>query len=203
MIETTFETTNQMFKRTDSETIVNKSKNIVRASFTFEGEIWDDEEKFVIFTDAWGDKTTTHLGKSNVSSCILPSSILEGEYFSITVYGGDLITTNEITIVLSDSGYTKYHHDCDDKGKDIFIEIFERLDKAIDNIIVVEKCLHCFSNGELVDTICLNNFVDETQFNELIQNIVTKNEIQQFLSDEGYIKNLAFDFETGELIFEK
>ena len=73
----------------------------------------------------------------------------------------------------------------------------------IDDIIVVDKCLQCYSNGELVDSVCLNNFVDEAQFEELIQNIVTKNEIREFLSDEGYIKNLDFDFTTGELIFEK
>lgn len=207
MIETEYIINDQIMKRTDTDNIIiSKSKNIVKTTFTFEGSIWNDVNKFAIFTNSWGDKKTIHLGTACICSCIVPNDCLKGTFFKVTVYGGDLITCNEVTIPLQNSGYTKNHHhtnDCGHEAKDIFVEIFERLDKSIDDIIVVDKCLQCYSNGELVDSVCLNNFVDEAQFEELIQNIVTKNEIREFLSDEGYIKNLDFDFTTGELIFEK
>lgn len=206
MIETEYIINDQIMKRTDTDNIIiSKSKNIVKTTFTFEGSIWNDVNKFAIFTNSWGDKKTIHLGTANICSCIVPNDCLNGTFFKVTVYGGDLITCNEVTIPLKSSGYTKNHHhsnDCGHEAKDIFVEIFERLDKSIDDIVVVDRCLQCYSNGELVDSVCLD-YVDEARLQELIQNVVTKNEIREFLSDEGYIKNLDFDFITGELIFEK
>lgn len=203
MIETEFTINNQILKRTDTTTIISKSKNIIKTLFTFNGNIWEDNNRFAIFTDSWDKKTTIHLGKSSVCSCIVPSSCLEGTYFKISVYGGDLITTNDVTIPLNSSGYTKHHHHCEHEHKDIFVDIFDRLDKNIDNIIFIDNCLQCYSNDELVDSVCLNGFVDETQLSELIQDFITKTELKNFLQSEGYIKNLDFDFETGELTFEK
>lgn len=206
MIQTEYTITDQILERTDKNTIVAKSKNIVKTSFCFQGSLWNDIDKFAIFTDSWGNKTTIHLGKADLCSCIVPDGCLSGTFFKITVYGGDLITTNDVTIPLMNSGYTEHHHhtnDCGHNEKDIFVDIFDRLDKTVNNIAVVDKCLQCYCDDKLVDSVCLNNFVDETQLNELIQEIVTKTEIKSFLEEEGYIKNLDFNFSTGELIFEK
>ena len=204
MIETKYTIDDQKMTRTDDEIIIAKSKNIIKTIFTFNGSIWNDVDKFAIFTDSWGVKTTTHIGAANVCSAIVPNHCLNGTFFKVTIYGGDLITCNEVTIPLAPSGYTKNHHhtnNCGHDSKDIFVEIFERLDKNIDNIICLDKCLQCYSNGELVDSVCLN-FVDEADFEELIRNIVTKAEIRSFLQEEGYIKNFGFDYSTGELTFE-
>ena len=157
MIETEYIINDQIMKRTDTDNIIiSKSKNIVKTTFTFEGSIWNDVNKFAIFTNSWGDKKTIHLGTACICSCIVPNDCLNGTFFKVTVYGGDLITCNEVTIPLQNSRYTKNHHhtnDCGHEAKDIFVEIFERLDKSIDDIIVVDKCLQCYSNGELVDSV--------------------------------------------------
>lgn len=204
MIETEFTVNNQILKRTDTTTIISKAKNIIKTSFSFNGTIWADINKFAIFTDNWGAKTTIHLGKSNICSSIIPTSCLDGTFFKISVYGGDLITTNDVTIPLNHSGYTKHHHSkCEHESKDIFVDIFDRLDAKIDNIIFIDNCLQLYSENELIDSVCLNGFVDETQLNELIQDFISKFELKEFLESEGYIKNLTFNEDTGEITFEK
>ncbi|MBR0272352.1 MAG: hypothetical protein IJQ68_10275 [Methanobrevibacter sp.] len=208
MIETLFTVNNQQLKRTDTIVIVQNAKNIIKTFFSFNGEIWENINKFAIFTDSWGNKITTHLGKSCKCSCIVPASCLNGTYFKVTVYGGDLVTTNDVTIPLMKSGYSKHHHqhECHHEHKDIFVDIFDKLDKKIDDILVIDNSIQCYSDGELIDSVSLNglnSFVDETRFNELIQDYVSKIELKTFLESEGYIKNLDFDFENGELTFEK
>ena len=136
MIKTEYTVTDQLLERTDKTTLIAKSKNIVKTSFCFQGSLWHDVNKFAIFTDSWGNKTTIHLGKADLCSCIVPDSCLTGTFFKITVYGGDLITTKNVTIPLMSSGYTKHHHhtnNCGHDEKDIFVDIFDRLDNVIDS----------------------------------------------------------------------
>lgn len=205
MIEILFTVNNQQLKRTDTKIIVQNAKNIIKTLFSFNGELWENINKFAIFTDSWGNKTTTHLGKACKCSCIVPSSCLNGTYFKVTVYGGNLVTANNVTIPLIKSGYSKPHHqhECHQEHKDIFVDIFDKLDNKIDALLVVDNSIECYSGGELIDSVSLNGFVDETRFNELIQDYVSKIELKTFLQSEGYIKNLDFDFENGELTFEK
>ena len=122
MIEIQFTTENQLLKRTDDEIIFDKSKNIIKAKFTVNGDVWDNVDKFAIFTDAFNSKTTLHLGKESVCSCVVPASCFKTSFFKVTLYGGDLITTNAVTIPLREGGYRKHHHHhgCDG-SKDIFV----------------------------------------------------------------------------------
>ncbi|MCR5026983.1 MAG: hypothetical protein K6A34_06050 [Methanobrevibacter sp.] len=203
MIEIQLETNNQLLKRLDKEIIVNKSRNIIKAKFTIEGEVWDDVDKFAIFTDAFDNKTTVHLGTQSVCECVVPASCLETNYFKITIYGGDLIVTNAITIPLVDSGYSR-HHTCDvDTGKDIFVEIFDSLKSKIDNIIFADNCLHIFSNGSLIESVSLP-YVDEVQVRsiiaEQIQEYFQTDELNRFLKEQGYINRVRLV--GDELIFE-
>lgn len=147
MIEIQLKAENQRLKRTDKEPIVGYSKNIIKAKFTIEGDIWKDVDKFAIFTDAFDNKTTMHLGSESNCNCIVPSSCLKTSFFKITVYGGDLILTNAITIPLVESEYSRKHHsDYDDCSKDIFVEIFQHINSKVDNILFDDGCLHIFSN---------------------------------------------------------
>ena len=194
---------NQLLKRIDEEIIVNKSRNIIKAKFTITGDVWDDVDKFAIFTDAFDNKKTVHLGRHSICECVVPASCLETNYFKITVYGGNLIVTNAITIPLRYSGYSRKHHDCDvDSGKaDIFVEIFNRLRFKIDNIVFADNCLHLFSDGVLKESISLP-FVDEVQtrnmINERIQELLS-DELNEYLKQEGYINKVMLV--GDELIF--
>lgn len=191
----------QYLKRVDVKTIANKSKNILECKFNFKTDIWNEVDKFALFKNRT-DTYSMHLGTGNVVDCIVPWEVLKGKYFKVTVYGGDLITTNEVTIPLVKSGYTDDITPTREPTKDVFIEIFESLDNKIDEIKWEDDSIKCYSNGKLKDVINLP-FVTEDELQELIQNIVTKTEMEAFLSEKGYIKNFDFNFATGEITFEK
>ena len=203
MIEIQLKTENQRLTRTDKTTIVDHSKNIIKARFTIEGEVWDGIDKFAIFTDAFENKTTVHLGTESICSCVVPASCLKTSFFKIIVYGGDLILTNYVTIPLVESGYTRKHHEHDCDGKDIFVEIFESLKSKIDNIIFADGCLQIFSNGQLVDSVYLP-FVEEAHVRELIdeqiREYITSGEMNRFLKEQGYINHVYLD--GDDIIFE-
>lgn len=207
MITIQFNLENQLLKRTDKETIVNNSKNIIQAQFAITGEIWDNlVDRFVIFKDAWHEETIVHLSNTPEAICTVPSSCLNGAFFKVSVYGGDLITTNEVTIPLIDSGYNKHHsihHKCNKPTKDVFVQIFEKLHIKIDNIICDENNLLLFSDGVLVDSITLPG-VDEAHVRsivaELIQDYIRKDELDDILKDKGYVNQVYMD--GDEIIFE-
>lgn len=204
MIEIQFTTENQLLKRTDKEILINKSKNIIKAKFTINGDVWENIDKFAIFTDAFDNKTTLHLGKGSLCNCVVPSSCMKTNFFKVSIYGGDLITTNAITIPLIDSGFSKHHHDCDeDNAKDIFVQIFEKLNLKIDDIVFADNCLHLFSGGSLINSVCLP-YVDEVQVEsivaEQIREFFQTDELNNILKERGYINSVMLI--GDELIFE-
>ena len=146
----------QKLIRTDSTTeVVSKNYNVYRCRFTFSDD-WVDLNKFVIFRDGWGDTTTVHIGKgSNILCCMVPNNVLDGTHFKVMVYGGDLLSTNNVSIPLVTSGYTNGLSDpsCTRKQKDIFIEIFNELDTKIDGIVYNNHCLNLFNHDLLVESV--------------------------------------------------
>lgn len=167
-----FSIKNQTLKRNESLTVVNKSKNIVKCIFNFEDNpdnIWDNINKFVIFKDSWGNDITLFLSKTlDTASVVVPEPILQGTYFTLTVYGGDLITTNYVTIPLKQSGYSHGRNNCYHEHKDIFTDIFDRIDDTIQDITFSNGCLHIYKDGHLVESVCLD-FADETMVREWMQ----------------------------------
>lgn len=203
MIEIQFTTENQLLKRTDDEFIFDKSRNIVKAEFTVNGDVWDNIDKFAIFSDAFGSKTTVHLGKDSVCSCVVPASCLKTSFFKVAIYGGDLIPTNTVTIPLREGGYGKPHHHHHEGSKDIFVEIFEKIDTKIDDIKLTDKSLQIFSDGHLIDSVCIP-FVDEIQARNMIdlriQEFLQTDELDTALKERGYINSVRLV--GDELIFE-
>ena len=173
-----FEVHNQTLVRVDSKEIINNNKHIYNAEFTFEdGSEWIDLNKFIIFTDGWGNTTTQHIGKnSNVLSCLIPDCVLSGSYFKVSVYAGDLITTNNVTISLIQSGYPNKPHvptnNCDTGyiGRDMFVEIFNQLDLTVDSIVYDNKTLYLFNRDNMLESVYLP-FLTEEEIIELVSNL--------------------------------
>ena len=176
-----FEVHNQTLIRIDSQDVMNKNKNQYQCRFIFEEDSeWVELNKFVLFTDGWGNSRTQHLGNnSNILSCLIPDKMLSGSYFKISVYAGDLITTNTISISLIDSDYRRRHHsdrylscDCDSSshGKDIFVEIFERLDYTVDSIFYDKNTLHLFNRDQLLESVYLP-FLEEEDIKSLVKDL--------------------------------
>jgi len=159
----------QKLTRTDTTEVVSKNYNIYRCRFTFSDE-WIDLNKFVIFRDGWGETTTVHIGKgSHILCCMIPDNVLDGTHFKVMVYGGDLLSTNNVSIPLVTSGYMNGLSDptCTRKQKDIFIEIFDELDAKIDSIVYNNHCLNLFCKDKLVESVYLP-FADEETVNDLL-----------------------------------
>ena len=152
-----FEVNNQILKRIDSQEVVSKNHNIYRCRFTFaQDSDWFTINKFVIFHDGWGNSTTVHLGKgSEKLCCLVPDEVLDGSYIKVSIYGGDLLTTNAVSIPLIESGYTYDHANQYSTQKDIFVEIFEQLETTIDSIVFNDNCLHLFSKDKLIESVFL------------------------------------------------
>lgn len=163
-LELKFKITNQLLKRKDKEEIVQKSRNLVIASFIFTDE-WNDQDKFVIFKDSHDRTTTMRLGKTLVETCVVPSGVLKGRYFTVSVYAGDLITTNAVTIYLLSSTYENqgcHHHR--HYEKDVFVEIFESLEGKVDDIVFSDDSLQFWGNDELIQSISLP-YANKTSIN--------------------------------------
>lgn len=207
-----FEIHNQTLIRVDSKDIINKNKNVYKCVFIFdENEEWINLNKFVLFTDGWGNTKTQHLGNNGtILSCLVPDSMLRGSYFKISVYAGDLVTTNNVSISLIQSGYKRPHHhynhhnhlhdyNCNDNsigGKDIFVEIFDRLDNTIDSIIYDKNTLHLFCREEIIESIYLP-FISEDDMEQLVDNLtkdfilkipLVDNENDGLMSSEDKVK---------------
>lgn len=175
-----FEVTGQTLKRTDSNEVVNKNYNFYRCRFTFnEDDDWFDLNKFAIFRDGWGTQYTAHIGKGSTKlCCMIPDEVLNGTYFKVSIYAGDLYSTNNVTIQLLESGYRDgKSNSCSTRSKDIFVEIFEQLDATIDSIVYDDNCLHLYSKDSLIESIYLP-FPSEETIHELIDTFT--NELNQF-----------------------
>lgn len=193
-----FEINNQILKRIDSQEVVSKNHNIYRCRFTFATDSdWVTINKFVIFHDGWGNSTTVHLGKGGGTlCCLIPNEVLDGSYFKVSIYGGDLLTTNAVSIPLIESGYTEDHHNGYSTQKDIFVEIFEELETTIDSIVFNDNCLHLFNKGKLIDSVFLpyatidsvqelmQTFTEELKQNEseTHRHTIASNETDGFMS---------------------
>ena len=162
-----FTINDQILSRKGHKPVVKRNSNVYQAKFTFESEGWDNIHKFALFTDGWGHRETVYLGKgSSVLTCVIPSKVLQGSHFKVSVYSGELITTNSIVIYLEDSDQHR-HGGCDNHRKDIFVEIFDRLDKTIDSIAFSDNCLHLFNQDVLIESVYLP-YVTETSLEKLL-----------------------------------
>lgn len=170
-----FEIHNQILTRIDSQDIVNKNKDVYKCRFTFEEDSeWVNLNKFIIFKDGWGNSSTVHLGKSgNILTCLIPDKVLRGSYFQVSVYAGDLITTNNVSVALIQSGYVNRRKECPHDHKDIFVEIFDRLDNTVDSIVYDNNTLHLFNRNIIMESIYLP-FVHEDELGELVEDLVNR-----------------------------
>lgn len=177
-----FEIDNQILKRIDNQKIINKNENVYKCQFTFdENSEWIDLNKFVIFKDGWGNSSIVHLGNGgDVLYCIIPEKVLRGSYFRLLIYAGELMTTNYITIALIQSGYRekRKYSLCSQKdnrfsGEDIFVEIFENLDKTVDAIDYEDKTLYFYNKDKLLESVYLP-FVYEDDLDSLVEHLVNR-----------------------------
>lgn len=83
--------------------VVANSLKYLTCKFSF-SEDWDGLTKTAIFISAKGDVYNQIL---NDDACVVPWEVIEHPYFIVSVFGGDRITANKVTVEVTKSGYMK------------------------------------------------------------------------------------------------
>ena len=174
----------------------SKTSSINKCKFYFDEKTWKGLEIFVVFKNNFGYSKIVPLGEYTESmSCMIPQRISGNKYFKIFCYAKDHFQTNTISIITSKQCKTNA-----DKAFTLQ-DVLNELDKKIDNICFEDNQLKCFANGDLVDTIYIDN-VDEVLIDERIQESLGsfKDEINKQL--EECIKVDDIDFDNGVIKFK-
>lgn len=100
-----FTITKQQLKREDNEILASYSKNFVRCVFKCEHR-WVNIYKYALFTDVSNQKFIVDLGYGEKVSCRVPCEVLKGNYFLVSVFGDNRLTTTQETILVEPSGFS-------------------------------------------------------------------------------------------------
>lgn len=150
-------------RRIDSNPIISASSNYL-CNFTFQGEQWEDIEKYVIFKTSKNKTYTASLGTEMEASSPIPSAVLAGCLMKVSVYGGDLITTNEISVVIIPTGYTPDISSSDSEFKDAFADAYRRIEQKFDNAVLEDDNIIAFyAKDKKIATINLNPLLESQQ----------------------------------------
>lgn len=95
-----FNIQNQTITRVDNFSVVGDSKNYLTASFSFSDE-WTGIITAVF--DHGGHAYCVMLGEDN--TCTVPWEVIKPPYFTVSVFCGDLITANVVSVAVEKSGY--------------------------------------------------------------------------------------------------
>ena len=128
-----FKIENQTLRQIGEPKPANKSQEYLELSFEFLTTDWTGLTKFGMFTNQDGLKYRVAIQDNKV---IVPNAVLQDEKFTFSIYGvkDDVrVTTNQLTIYLSDSGYVRdVENDIPDDDPTIVEQIYECLDTKSD-----------------------------------------------------------------------
>ena len=169
-----FKVENQKLERCNEEFIVNNAHNYQSVNIQFNTNDWEEYEKFVILKNSDREAYLFHYDDTEI---ILPYSIVKGTRFSISCYGVDenqnRITTNEISILLNESGYTTDISEIPPEEEDIIADIYNKLrnkseighNHTIEDIIDLPNI-----PVKISDLINDSDFIEKSETTGLIKN---------------------------------
>ena len=90
--------------------VVADSKNYLKVKFNFQTPDWSQSSiKYALFTHN-GKTYKKILGSEQntlSNECFVPPEVIKANYFSVSVYCGNTITTNSVDVEVLKSGYTE------------------------------------------------------------------------------------------------
>ena len=119
-----FKVRNQNIRRIGANNIVADSKNYLYASFDFSSE-WTGT-KTAIFKHG---SEVYHVLLEDDDTCLVPQEVIKAGGFTVSVFAGNLITTDAVKVFVKKSGY----EDGGAPGRptaDIYNQIIEKLDSV-------------------------------------------------------------------------
>ena len=121
-----FNVRNQTISRTDRMRVVAMSHNYLVAHFDFLTDDWADVTKLAIFVK---DGKTFHMTLDRNGETFVPWELLETTgSIEVSIYGGDRITTNSTTIVVSETGYTEGSEEEQEHTRDAITYLVDKVD---------------------------------------------------------------------------
>lgn len=139
--------------------LVNKTNEYIHLNFTFEGADWESNTKYAILND---NKDNSYLFRIYEDEpIIIPSVIVQGNYFIVGVYGvtpsdeSDIrVTTNICQIRLKGSNYTTELTPIEYESKDVISDLYDKLDLKLNiNDYVVDSSLDATSTNPVQNKV--------------------------------------------------
>ena len=96
-----FNVKNQIIERLDEFRVVADSKNYLTADFMLSDE-WEDKKVFASFSHM--DAALAKEVEVKDGQCFVPWEVIKPPFFGVSLFCGDLITSNEINIQVESSG---------------------------------------------------------------------------------------------------
>ena len=90
--------------RCDDKEIAGFSRNYIYVTIHFDHN-WVNLEKYALFITPNDSRYVVRLGYGKDLACQIPNEVLENSFFKISVFGGDLLTSTQETIMVRSSGY--------------------------------------------------------------------------------------------------
>lgn len=177
----------QKLRRLDDNYVVNLSKEYLQCNFVFSDD-WSALTKYATFS-VKGRHYRFEISDGVVR---VPNDVLKYKYFYIQVHGVNgngeqVITTDELIIVLKISGYTdNMSQSSDSEVTDIYTLMKNKLDKKIDHFSLEENNLICYSENNVVQIIpltFLNNYYTKDEVNGLLNKTITDVDTSELASN--------------------
>ena len=105
MLKLVFTINKQQLERQDDEIIASYSKNFIQCLFSCKNK-WSDIYKYALFCDVSNKKYIVDLGYGKEVRCTIPEDVLKGNYFSVSVFGDNRLTTTQVNVLLQSSGFS-------------------------------------------------------------------------------------------------
>lgn len=99
-----FEIKEQELIRLDKKNVASYIDNHLKCLFLFD-ENWTNLEKYAIFEDVSKNKYLVYLGFGQNLACFTPQEATIGNYFRVSVFANELMTSTQETVLIQPSGY--------------------------------------------------------------------------------------------------
>jgi len=128
-----FKVNKQQLELLSNEALANKSNNYLVLHFDFKSSDWSEMVKFCLCKNH--KKQVYQFGLDEDDNVVIPSTILGGDHFIISLYGGNTgferITTNTIRLQLAESNYSANISSIVDYEVDVFVDLYDKLDAKL------------------------------------------------------------------------
>ena len=167
MIDLNFTITPQNYlQRTDSHPIKFQVDEEYICHFTFENEKWDNVQKFVTFTSK-KKKYTSLLTAENGYSSAIPYEALMNCIINISVHGDDIITKNQISLVVSQPK-EEIIYKCTEQENyhDVYAEAFNQIKTKFDRAELIGDEIVFYANGKEISRVSLGSIGEQVDWQE-------------------------------------